>query len=172
MWTQNGSKDSSELLKFRTIVDGLARTEAGELYANTGVQHAKVVVDKLLSTATKSADIYAAGLDERVHDKAIYERLIDTVGAGKVRIVLTANKDKRNKDLVEMLSAQGVEIRQFDDIGSHLIVVNGNSFRVETDVEEMKAFFAFGGDKSEKFQILFDNIWKHALDIGHKEEAV
>ena len=166
MATQNKSKDSFELLKFRTIVDGLARTETGELYANTGIQHARTVVQRLLSTAVKSADIYAADLDERVHDKAIYERLIDTIGADKVRIVLTADKDKRNKDLVRMLTARGVEIRQFDDIGSHLIVVNGNSFRVETDSEKMKAFFAFGGDKSKKFQALFDNIWKHAFMTG------
>ena len=161
-----------ELLKFRTTVDELAQAKTGEIYLNSGVHHAKVVVDKLLSSATESADIYAASLDARIHDKAVYKRLIDIVGADKVRIVLTANKGERNKELVEMLGAQGVEIRQFDDIGSHLIVVNGDSIRVETDVKEMKAFFAFGGDRSKKFQIIFNNIWEHALDIAPRKEAV
>ena len=163
---------NTELFEFRTIVDELAQAKTGELYVNSGVNHAKVVVSKLLSSATESADICASSLDARVHDKAVYKHLIDTVGAGKVRIVLTANKGEKNNELVKMLDDHGVEIRQVNDIASHLIVVDGDSFRVETDVEEMKAVFAFGGDRSKRFQIIFNNIWEHALDIAPSKEAV
>ena len=153
------------LLSFRSTVNELARRKTGELHANTGVQHAKVVVDELLATATESADIYSAGLDAQVHDKMVYEHLIKKVGPDKVRVVLTADKDNWNNELVEMLNSGGVKIRKFHEIGSHIIVVDGESFRVETDVEEMRAFFAFGGDRSKEIQDLFDTIWKSASDL-------
>lgn len=153
-----------DILVFARTVDQLARDRKGELYANSGPSHARVVVEKLLDEAESCVDIYAGGLNGKVHDLKTYERLIDRIGADKIRVVLTQEEDSDgvNRDLLEFLKQEKVQIRRFREVGYHLIVVDGKSFRVEEELETMKALFSFGGELPKKFQETFNTIWKKA----------
>lgn len=159
-------QDDIELLRFRRIVEDLARDKTGEIYANTGEQHAKIVVEKLLNSAQKTAVVYSGCLDAKVHDLGLYEALVDRIGAENVRVVVSGEPGELNHELISFLQGRNAEVRKFEEIGTHLIVVDGAAFRVEDNLKDMKALFAFGGDRPKLFQKTFERIWGNATKLG------
>ncbi len=175
MTTEEYTPSEFDLLSYEQEVGRLAAERptmrgAEGLYFNSGQYHAKIVIEKLLNVAKDKISIFSAGLNKKVFSQDIFDVVLKTVKAENIRIVLSDPEgEETNQDLVGYLQEKGVEIKTFREIGNHLITVDGDCFRFETDLEKMIAFYGFGDkDYTENLDSSFNKIWAVADYISPK----
>ena len=159
------------LLNFETHVNSLSKNRDGEIFLNSGMERASIVVGALFRVAKKSMDIYSGCLDGGVYTQDMFASLLDEqkIQPENIRVIVTEpdKVKKENKELVTFLNGRGILVKSFEDIGRHLIVADGDCYRFEHDHENKKAFFAFGVKNDtdavlNKLQKAFENMWNRA----------
>lgn len=159
--------DGLELDGFKDKVDFMARLRdekgAGLIYSNSGPRKARILISKLLEVAKEEVVIYTGGLADDVYTQEMFDdALARGIKPENIRVIYSNENESANLELIAHLKRKGVEIKQYDNVGAHMLVADGDCFRIEHDNENRRALFAFGNVKAKDFLSSFDKLWNVA----------
>lgn len=168
------------LSEYREKVRLASRKKTGEPIYNGSLDHAKILVEELLSSATKEVCIYSGCLDAKVYGGSkVRDSLRTFLGnpKRKVKLIVESPNKIDFKDhpiFVEFRESDDLELREVNKILGdrykfHFTVVDLNSYRFEADKGQPSAIAAFG-DKvgGEKLQEFFDIFWDASTPVDKR----
>lgn len=154
----------------------LAKNKKNEVFFNSSFEHAKVVHQALAKYAEGYIDIYSRSLCSEISNNQDYcqyiQQFLESSPGNQIKIILTNyDADKLNErpifqilsrfpNQVQMKSYDG-EV-QYEGKPVNFTVTADRAFRLETDIENYKAFGNFNSPEQavilrENFDKLFNN---------------
>lgn len=158
-------------------VDRAAKRRSGEVFLNSSLGHAIVIVERLIADAYGSVAILSRNLDPKVYGRnQILEatrRFLDEKPR-KMRLLLEERNQQmlaENPFLNKFKNDPCVEIRIVPtDIEKnykfHFLVTDGESYRFEPDKSTSSAVVAFGDTEGAKnLENFFSSLWAEGISI-------
>lgn len=161
------------LTPFRHKVRELARLRNGEIFHNSGSQQANIVVDEMVNYAARSIDILSGHLSSKAFSVELFEKAFTKpdISPANIRVILCEPElvdENGSRGTVDFLIERNVEVRSFvNPVDVHLMLVDGDSFRVEHNTAEHRALFSFGNNElAADYQIAFDRFWHNSEELN------
>lgn len=171
--------------EYREKVERLAREHSGEPVYNSSIEHAAIIIEKLIKHAKSDVCIVTQRLNGHVFGR---REVVDESAAflsdasHKFRILMEDDRSSLSEGhplIQEGLQHSGFEIRRIDPevtnkIDFHFTLADSDSYRFEPDKNKWEAVGVFGDDKGAKrLRQIFDKIWELALPLDlHPTQTV
>lgn len=122
------------------------------IFENSGINHAQIVVQAMISSADKYINIFTENLAIEVYNPDVLRSASARLGKGKIQIVIEDRNCFTNEksslyfiqDLITsediLLKVAPVALRG----SSHMVIVDGEHIRFETNHEKREAIVGFG----------------------------
>jgi hypothetical protein len=143
--------------EYRTLVETVMRDAllgadaAPRVFENIGVEHARDVLETMLTNAQERIDIYSEVLPSIVYDPKLIRAFLKNSPGGTVRVLIEApdvfrRTDSALRDLVELIDGRRLIVHQFNGPapGRHLAIVDKVHARIERSHDNCEAVVAFG----------------------------
>lgn len=175
---------------YKDFVKSLSRRSDDRLFLNSDEEHALIVLTELFQRAKKEVRIFAGCLCKRVGDNPEYIIALSEFieRGGKVKILLNSFDEDlaKSSNLYRRLSyyrvhGKPVEVKKTyakayvsgvqDRKEAHFTVCDGESYRVETDIEKRAAECTFNNPAMAKeLENFFDSLFRRAdaIDVDLK----
>lgn len=165
---------ASDMDSYTKLVREIMRDALGgdrrvsRIFANSGAEHARVVISTMLDAATSSVSIYGEEAALGVFDAELLRAVAQKPGVSIRFLMERADAYEQPtsalhflKDLANSGAVQARHAASADPVG-HFTVVDKKHLRLESDHESRKAIVAFGEDTlgsraDEVFQVMWDN---------------
>ena len=159
------------LIEYREQVQRLARKRDGEPIYNGSIEHASVIIENMFAYAKSRVSILSDNLNARAYGR---DEIIEQAGlflAGEnhqVQILLEDASQKGLKDHPffdkfaknENLTVRSISPEYARNYGFHLLVMDDDSYRFESDKGSHAAIAAFGDtDGASSMRRFFDSVW-------------
>ena len=160
---------------YRARVELLARNRAGDPIYNGSTEHAVIVVEAMFAHARKRMRILSGKLNARVYspDEVIGQaRLFLADPSHQVQILLEDDSALKDNPFYEEFSDQeNVKFKKVPEdfqvlYDFHVLVMDDDSYRFESDKTEHAAIAAFG-DKDGAMNLggMYDYLWNNSEEL-------
>lgn len=163
---------------YRQFVRSLASKREGQPILNASIQHASVVIENLIASATTKVDVLSGVFNARVYgrDPVITEARLFLASSrkNKLRIILEEDSppDRRVHPFFTACSSfPNVELRVApsqvqDSYGFHFVVVDDDSYRFESDKKLPAAVAAFGDSNGARnLEQIYSVLWDRCRPV-------
>lgn len=164
-------QQSLEKSNYRALVEQMFDENSPALVSNSCTEHAIILIETLLSRATKDVRILCRDLDPVAYDEpSVIQSIVDAAAKG-VAIRILVQNEPMAKRLLQVIqsdfgSKKAPEIRVCNDVakvcsdGVNFVVADSKSFRIEEDLDRKVATASANHPTlAGRLVRLFDRIW-------------
>lgn len=160
---------------YDAVIKALADSEASQMFANSGAQHAAIVFSNIFRTAKHNINMYVGNFEGKVSDESNYLNSLNSyLDKGLSLSIIFENEPNVNSKALELLKIyqekNRIPIRKLEGdsfkSAPHFIVADNRMIRLEEDKHNFKAICSFNNESlANDLNDAFDLIKSHSINI-------